>query len=647
MKRRTFIGSSIALGGAAALGGLSAPGCGKKPKEVVYRDVKRKQLLIVADGLDFNRIGDYMERNRLPNLAKVATSGGVAPVIASYPQDHYSAAAALVTGKGPDSNGVFSAAGRDPKIYLPRFLPYEYAGAKTILGLATSLPKAKSNLQGDTLWDRAIDDGVRTLALKAPFATPLDIMAGSYVTGGLGTPDVTMAPGRYQYFATDIPEELPDFLSPFGKINRLEVDKGRGDLILEGPPVNGESTRLRISFEIMNPQIIDIILNGSRYSLNSYQFSDYLAFEFPVGDTGKVRAIGRIRVMTVSPHLRIYVSPLGFAPTEDYMGQCIPNTWFAEDGETKGYIRYTPGADIYPYLEGVAPRAILATDVYDADEEVKQLASRVIAAEDFGLIALWFSGIDAAQRTTIHMLDEEHPNYHPGGSRYFSDLIDIAYKHLDDIAGELIAALPDAEVTIASAYGCVGVRRLFNTNAWLHQNGYLAGEARDLPIRYSPYPDGEDYWDTVDWAKSKAYALGYGHIYLNRKGREKDGVASEDEVNGLLDEITKELKGVKDGGNAVIETVHRGSKIFPGLPNAPDLIIEIKEGYRVGWYDTIGGIPKEVFEDNKTYHSGDFRSITPNAAPGCIIGSRVASGDKVMPEDIAKSVMEGLDGGNQ
>ncbi len=643
MKRRTFIGSSIALGGAAALSGVSAPGCGGKPKEISYRDVERKQLLIIADGLDFNRLNGYFEQNRLPNLAKLAASGGLAPVIASHPLDEYSAAAALATGTGPGSNGVFSAVGRDPDTYRPRFLPYDYKGGKNILGLATSLPKALNNLQGETFWERAIGDGVRTLALKAPFATPLDIPNGSYIIGGLGTPDVTMTPGRFQYFATDIPEELPDFISPFGRINRLELDKGRGDIMLEGPPVNGEPTRLRVSFEVKNSQVVDIINNGSRYSLQSFNFSNYLTFEFPVGDTGKVRAVGRIRVMTVSPVLRIYVSPLGFAPTEDYMGHCTPGAWFADDGKTRGYVRYTAGADIHPYLEGVMPRGILMNDIFDADEEVKQLASRAMAAEDFGLISLWFSGIDAAQRTTIHMLDESHPSFHPGGPAFFSDAIDIAYAHLDAIIGELTKAVPGAEITIASAHGCAGVRRLFNSNAWLHQNGFLAGEARELPIRYSPYPDGEDYWDTVDWPESKAYALGYGHIYLNRKGREKDGAVSEEDANGLLDKMSGELAAVKDGGSTVIEKVHRGSRLYPDSPDAPDLVIELKEGYRVGWHDTIGGIPEAVFEDNKTYHSGDFRSITPSAAPGCIISSEPGSGDKVAPEDIAERLIDGLD----
>ncbi len=643
MKRRTFIGSSLALGSAAALSGITTPGCGTKQKEISYRDVGRKQLLIIADGLDFNRLNDYLERNKLPNIANLIASGGFAPVVASHPPDHYSMAASLVTGTGPDKHGIFSAVGRDKDTYQPRFLPYDYTGAKSILGITTSLPKTENNLVGETIWDRAIGDGVRTLALKAPFATPLDIPTGSYVIGGLGTPDVTMAPGRFQYFATDIPEDLPDFLSPFGRINRLELDKGRGDIVLEGPPVNGEPTKLRISFEIKNPQVIDTIINGSRYSLQSFAFSDYLMFEFPVGDTGKVRAIGRIRVMTTSPHLRIYISPLGFAPSEDYLSHCTPGDWFTGDGEKMGYIRYSPGADIYPYLEGVMPRGLLMQDIFDADEEANQLAIRTLAAEDFGLIALWFNGIDAAQRTTVHMLDEEHPNFHPGGPRFFSDAIDVAYDHLDAIVGELVKALPNADITIASAYGCAGVRRLFNLNAWLHQNGYLAGKARDLPIRFTPFPNGEDYWNTAEWTESKAYAQGYGHIYLNRKGREKNGVVEEGAVDELLDKMSKELKNAKDGGNVVIEKVHRGSKLFPGLGNAPDLVVELKEGYRVGWHDTIGGIPNKIFEDNMTYHSGDFRSISPDAAPGCILSNQPVPTDKVKPEDIAGRVIDGLD----
>ena len=39
-------------------------------------------------------------------------------------------------------------------------------------------------------------------------------------------------------------------------------------------------------------------------------------------------------------------------------------------------------------------------------------------------------------------------------------------------------------------------------------------------------PTGADMFQDVDWSQTKAYAVGFGGIYLNLAGRETDGVVS-------------------------------------------------------------------------------------------------------------------------
>jgi hypothetical protein len=37
---------------------------------------------------------------------------------------------------------------------------------------------------------------------------------------------------------------------------------------------------------------------------------------------------------------------------------------------------------------------------------------------------------------------------------------------------------------------------------------------------------------SVDWARTKAYAVGIGSVYLNLKGREGEGIVAPDEAAG-------------------------------------------------------------------------------------------------------------------
>jgi predicted AlkP superfamily phosphohydrolase/phosphomutase len=59
----------------------------------------------------------------------------------------------------------------------------------------------------------------------------------------------------------------------------------------------------------------------------------------------------------------------------------------------------------------------------------------------------------------------------------------------------------------------------FDTNTWLWQNGLLA-----LKDGRKPKEDMGEGFAAVDWSRTYAYAAVLGGIYLNFKGREREGV---------------------------------------------------------------------------------------------------------------------------
>src|SRR5690606_15389641 len=110
-------------------------------------------------------------------------------------------------------------------------------------------------------------------------------------------------------------------------------------------------------------------------------------------------------------------------------------------------------------------------------------------------------------------------------------------------------------------------RRGMNVNQWLLNEGYLVA-TEDAPER-----NLNDFFGDrlsiagIDWSRSKAYALGLGQIYLNRKGREPEGIVADAEVPALLDELRAKLLAYRDAdgdGSAPITKVYEVAKIYRG-----------------------------------------------------------------------------------
>ena len=78
-----------------------------------------------------------------------------------------------------------------------------------------------------------------------------------------------------------------------------------------------------------------------------------------------------------------------------------------------------------------------------------------------------------------------------------------------------------------------------NLNAWLHQNGYLA-------LKDGKTESG-DWFEDVDWSRTRAYTMGLNGLYLNLKGREREGIVDAGaEAEALKEELRAKLDGLVD-----------------------------------------------------------------------------------------------------
>jgi predicted AlkP superfamily phosphohydrolase/phosphomutase len=185
-----------------------------------------------------------------------------------------------------------------------------------------------------------------------------------------------------------------------------------------------------------------------------------------------------------------------------------------------------------------------------------------------------------------------------------------------------------------SDHGFTNFRRAVNLNRWLLENGYLY-------LKADKNESGE-FFNDVDWLRTKAYALGFGGIYLNKKGREGSGIVNESETERLKREIVAGLKELRDPdtSDTVIKEVYDADKIYSGpyVKDAPDLFVGFNSGYRASWQNALGGVPVRLIEDNKKKWSGDHL-LDPSLVPGVIFINRNKELKNPSVLDIAPTIL--------
>ena len=92
-----------------------------------------------------------------------------------------------------------------------------------------------------------------------------------------------------------------------------------------------------------------------------------------------------------------------------------------------------------------------------------------------------------------------------------------------------------ATLIVMSDHGFANFGRQFNLNSWLRGWGYLGP------------PECTSIMKDVDWSQTVAYGLGINGLYLNMKGRERDGIVEPgDQREALLTELIERLEAVTD-----------------------------------------------------------------------------------------------------
>src|SRR5439155_706073 len=167
--------------------------------------------------------------------------------------------------------------------------------------------------------------------------------------------------------------------------------------------------------------------------------------------------------------------------------------------------------------------------LFDALEKTRQ-----------GLCACVFDTTDRVQHMFWRYLEEDHPAARGIPREQRPKVIEDLYRRMDALIGRVMKQIDGKTLLlVVSDHGFKSFARCVNLNAWLHQNGYLALK----PER----TESGDWFEDVDWSRTIAYIRGLNGLYLNLRGRERQGIVEPgDKAEVLKKELREKLDGLVD-----------------------------------------------------------------------------------------------------
>lgn len=222
---------------------------------------------------------------------------------------------------------------------------------------------------------------------------------------------------------------------------------------------------------------------------------------------------------------------------------------------------------------------LLLEDLHQTTEKRREALLHFLTAENWDLFVGVFTGTDR-----LHHFLWRH--YAEGDPVYASEFLRF-YQRLDQIIGELLAEMPEeTPLFMLSDHGFCTLKKQVYLNHYLHREGLLEFTTQE------PRTIAD-----IDPAKTRAYCLDPGRIYLNLREREPSGVvapgAEAESLLARLEEAVGELAD-PESGEPMVESIVRGHDIFAGphAASAPDLVVVPRRGY-----DFKGAVSQRTLTD--------------------------------------------------
>jgi predicted AlkP superfamily phosphohydrolase/phosphomutase len=598
---------------------------------LVATGAERRMVVLGVDGMDPTLLRRFMAEGATPALAALAASGGLGELGTTIPPQSPVAWSTFITGLDPGGHGLFDFVALD----RATLTPYLSASRVTRSGFAP-LPLGRWQLplgvertvllrQGRAFWEYLDAAGIPARLFQVPANYP-PVAAGESLAG-MGTPDLRGTAGTFFYY-TNAPG-VAHGPRPGGEVRPLQGGRGRWTALLDGPPNTLRAgspwtqVELRLTADARAPVAL-VEIGAARALLNVGEWSGWLPVEFSLLP-GLVRVKGMVRVylQRLGPAPALYVSPVNIDPAEPAQAIAHPAAYARELVEHAGlfYTEEMP-EDTRVLSAGLfTPQEFLGQAGLVMDERRRLWRHELEVfrrAPGNRFLFFYLSTLDQLNHMLARESDPALPGHDPATPPAVLQALRTAYSEVDALVAEARAALGEGTTLIVmSDHGFAPFLRQAHLNAWLEAQGYL--------VRRDTARSDADWLAGIDWSRTRAFGLGLNALYINTRGRERDGIVEPSERAALAREIATRLAGWRDPANgaAVVTQAVLREDVYHGahVAQAPDVIVGYARGYRASWATSTGQVAGTLLEDNREAWSGDH-CMDARAVPGVIVANR-------------------------
>jgi predicted AlkP superfamily phosphohydrolase/phosphomutase len=599
----------------------------------------KKLIFLGLDGLDPGLTEKFMAAGKLPNLSRLKQAGSYHRLRTTFPALSPVAWSTFATGVNPAKHNIFDFLNRDLRSYAPEISSGKVKASRRVLRLGKyriplASPSVELRRKSEPFWKILGRHDIGSTILRVPVTFPPDQFKGRLLSA-MSTPDLRGTQGTFSWFST-----ATENGSCEGGTRSTLIPAGDGFAgALLGPDdelVEGGGP-LRIPFRIRRGAKAEtpiLEIQGESYALRIGEYTSWIRLRFYATGGVCVHGIARFLLTGSEPDLSVYVTPVEIDPENPALPISHPRYYAMYLGKLLGsFATLGMAEDTWALNEGAIDEKAFLKQAELIQREREAMFFGALDRTRHGVVACVFDTSDRVQHMFYRYLDSasctSRDNSHGG-------VIERLYRDMDRVVGETLRYVDQkTALFVLSDHGFCSFRRGVNLNAWLHQHGYLALE--------SGRSEGSEYFEGIDWSRTRAYTFGLGGLYLNLRGREAQGIVDGEGAAGLKEELIAQLTGLRDddGGGIGIRTVYDSAAIYKGpyLGAAPDLIIGYAAGYRASWGAAVGKVTAHVFEDNHKPWSGDH-CVDPVLVPGVLFSSYKLDAKNPGIEDMAPTALK-------
>ncbi len=602
-----------------------------------------RAVILGFDGMDPELADRFMKKGRLPNLAKLREQGTFSKLRTTFPPISPVAWSTFMTGVNPGKHNIYDFLARNTSNYLPYLSSAEIKGPKRRIKIGKySIPFGKTEIKvmrkGTPFWHWLGNAGIFSSVIRVPVTFPPEKFQGVLLSG-MCVPDLKGSQGTFCLCTTRASN---------GKFReggvRVPIERKNGvyHSYVPGPenPLLEKAGELRVDFEIWpepGSKSARFRFDSEKFTLKVGEYSEWIPAKFKAGMGCTAHGICRFYLRELSPEIEVYVTPVNIDPGHPDLPISHPVTYSIYLAKLYGpYATLGLAEDTWALNEHVLDDDAFLAQAYSNHEDRERMLFDALDKTRQGLCTCVFDTTDRVQHMFWRYLEEDHPAARDVPHRQRRLVIQDLYERMDRLIGRVMEKIDhDTLLMVISDHGFKSFARCINVNAWLHQNGYLT-------LKHGRTESG-DWFEDVDWSRTRAYTMGLNGLYLNMKGREKQGIVHPSEAPALKNELQQKLNGLVDPASGTVgitgvfitDAFYRG----PYAENAPDLLVGYGVGYRASWDSVMGKVTGQIFEDNIKAWSGDH-CIDPRLVPGVLFSSHKFVEEKPAIVDVAPTILK-------